>query len=95
MLYIWELATAEVVFGQRLKEAVTALKWSDQRKVGHHIDYELAVAIGRNVSQGLFKYDTFRMQWGMHWTQFQISMNGGLVRIRPFKPHLVLVVDAR
>lgn len=80
MLYMWELATAEVVYGQRLREAVTALKWTHQGKVGHHIDYELAVAIGHTVCQGLFKYDTFRMQWGMQWNQFQISMNGGLVR---------------
>lgn len=80
MLYIWELVTAEVVYGQRLSAPASCLLWADQKKVNHHIEYELAVGIGTVLHQGMLKYDTFRMQWFIQWKQYHVPPNGGLSR---------------
>ena len=62
---MWDLATSEVVFGQKLLAPVSVLKWADQKKVGHHNAYELALGVGGTLTQGMLTYDTFRMQWVM------------------------------
>jgi hypothetical protein len=61
--YIWDLSTAEVVFGQKLIAQVSILKWADQKKVGHHNVYELVLGVGGNLNQAVLSYDSFRMQW--------------------------------
>lgn len=68
---MWDLATAEVVFGQKLANPATVLKWADQKKVGHYYTYELVLGIGGSINQAVLSYDNFRMQWTM---SFKVSL---------------------
>lgn len=62
---MWDVATSEVVFGQKLQNPATVLKWAEQKKVGHYFSYELVLGIGGHINQGVLSYDNFRMQWSM------------------------------
>jgi hypothetical protein len=77
---VWDLATAEVVYGFKLLAPVSVLKWADQKKEKHHIAYELMLGVGGSLTRGMFSYDPNRMQWTMTWTPFQVPVNGSLIR---------------
>lgn len=80
LFYVWDLSTGEVCYGQKIAKPISILKWTDQKKVNHHISYELVLGIGSVVSQGLFTYDAFREQWSMKWIPYQVPPNGNLIR---------------
>ena len=64
-LCIWDLASMEVIFSQKLLNVATVFKWVDQKKVGHYNAYEAVVAVGSVLQQGLFTYDPMRVQWSL------------------------------
>jgi hypothetical protein len=64
-LCIWDLATMEVIFSQKLLNVASVFKWVDQKKVGHYNAYEAVVAVGSVLQQGLFTYDPMRVQWSL------------------------------
>jgi len=80
LLYIWDLTTGEVAFGQKVPSSVVILKWTEQKKVNHHIAYELMLGIGTSITQGMLTYDAFREQWSLKLTPYQVPPNGGLIR---------------
>ena len=41
LMYIWDVATGEVVFGQRLASAVSVLQWVEHRLENRRYVYEL------------------------------------------------------
>ena len=41
LLYIWDLATGEVVYGQRLVSVVAAMKWIEHKTENRRVVYEL------------------------------------------------------
>lgn len=80
LLYIWDVATGEVIYCQKVASPVSILQWADQKKVNHNIDYELVIGIQNVVYQGMFTYDSFRMQWSMKMRAFTVPPMGGLLR---------------
>lgn len=80
LLYIWDLTTGEVVYGQKLQQPVSIMKWVDHKKVNHNIAYELVFGMNSNLFQGLFTYDSMRMQWSLKLNTYQIPPQGGLIR---------------
>mmetsp|Transcript_22022 Transcript_22022/g.36892 ORF Transcript_22022/g.36892 Transcript_22022/m.36892 type:complete len:701 (+) Transcript_22022:67-2169(+) len=80
LFYVWDLSTAEVVYAFKLHAPVSVLKWVNVKKVDHHYAYEVALGVGGSVTQGLFTYDSMRMQWTMKWTPYQVPVNGSLIR---------------
>lgn len=80
MIYVWDLATAEVVFGMKLLNPVTLLKWAEHKKVNHNIAYEIVIGIGTVLNQGMFIYDSERMQWTLKLKPYQFPPSGGLSR---------------
>lgn len=80
LLYIWDVSTGEVVYGQKVASPVAILAWADQKKVNHNIDYELVIGIQNVVYQGAFTYDSFRMQWSLKLRAFTVPPMGSLIR---------------
>lgn len=79
-LYIWDITTSEVVYGQKLLEPATVFRWTDMKKVSHNMSYEIVVGFGTVLQQGLFTYDNMRVQWSMKMRNFQMPVSGGIVR---------------
>lgn len=80
LLYMWDLSTGEVVFGQKQANPVTVLIWAEAKKVSHNTAYELVLGVQSILYQALFTYDNQRMQWGMKLTAFSVPPSGGLIR---------------
>lgn len=80
LLYVWELATGEVQFGQHLQQPVSIVKWMSAKKVNHYMSYELVFGIGNSVSQAFFDYDPMRVQWTLKMKQYTMPPSGGLIR---------------
>jgi WD40 repeat protein len=80
LLYIWDLSTGEVVYGQKTPSAITVLAWAYQKKINHNIDYELVIGMNNVVSQGLLTYDSMRMQWSLKWRAYTVPPMGSLTR---------------
>lgn len=56
------------------------MRWAEHKKASHNVSYELVVGIGGVLNQGLFTYDSMRMQWSLKFKSYQMPPNGGLVR---------------
>lgn len=51
LLYIWDLATGEVIFGQQQAFQITLCKWAEHRKDNHNIAYELILGMNNALYQ--------------------------------------------
>lgn len=83
LLYIWDLATGEVVFGQKQPATVTVLKWAEHRKDNHNTAYELVIGMSspnNALYQANLTYDSMRMQWSMRTRLYTTPPTGGLIR---------------
>jgi hypothetical protein len=83
LLYIWDLATGEVVFGQKQPATVTILKWAEHRQDLHNVAYELVLGMSspsNAVFQASLTYDAMRMQWSMKTRMYITPPTGGLIR---------------
>jgi WD40 repeat protein len=80
LLYIWDVATGEVAFGQHLSAPISILRWADSRKVGHNMTYDIVFGMNSTLVQGYFTYDNFRMQWSLPTKTFATPPGRTLVR---------------
>lgn len=80
LLYIWDLSTGEVAFGQKQPNPVTVLVWAVIKKVNHNNAYELVIGMQSSLYQALLTYDNMRMQWSLKLTPYQVPPSGGLIR---------------
>jgi hypothetical protein len=80
MMYIWDLSTAEVVFGHKFLSPVSVMRWTSMYRDKHNIGYELVFGAGSVLYQGVFTYDDARVQWSMQLKSFQMPVQGALVR---------------
>lgn len=80
LLYIWDIATGDVVFGARQPHIISVLLWTEQRKEGHHTAYELTLSMQNNLIQASFTYDPMRMQWSLVQRNYTLPPSKGLVR---------------
>jgi WD40 repeat protein len=79
LLYIWDLATAEVVYGQRLSSPPTVLMWAEHKKDNHYTSYELVIGMESTLYQAHFSYIPDRVQWKMLMSAYSIAP-GGYIR---------------
>lgn len=79
LAYIWELATEEVVFGQRHTAPPSMLKFVEQRVENRKVVYQLVVGIGNSLNKGTFYMDPQRVQWTLKLSPYAFPP-GGLVR---------------
>lgn len=80
MMYVWDLNTAEVVFGHKFLHPVSVMAWTGMKKDRHNMQYELVFGAGSVLYQGIFTYDDARVQWSMKFTLFQMPVQGALIR---------------
>lgn len=81
LLYIWELATSEVVFGQKLPNPAQCLKWVEHKPENRRISYELVIGYNNTVYRGDFQYDLGRVQWSLKLVPYTMPPGGGIVRV--------------
>ena len=62
-MYIWDLTTGEVVFGQRFPSCVSVLQWVEHRMENRRMVYELCLGISSNMIKATLSYDPVRVQW--------------------------------
>ena len=79
LLYVWEIFSGEVVYGQRFDKPVTVIKWCYSFLENRRTSYELAVGYGSNMCKGLFFFDASRVQWTLQLKPFALP-SGGLTR---------------
>ena len=80
LLYIWDLSTGEVVFGQRLPMAVSVLQWVEHRLENRRMTYELVIGTGSILNRGILAYDPVRVQWTLKQQTFTMPPGGGIIR---------------
>lgn len=80
LLYIWDVATGEVAYGQHLSAPISVLRWADFKKVGHNMTYDIVFGMSSTLVQGYFTYDAFRMQWTLPTKTFATPPGRTLVR---------------
>ena len=54
-MYIWDLTTGEVVFGQRFPSCVSVLQWVEHRMENRRMVYELCLGISSNMIKATFE----------------------------------------
>ena len=81
LLYVWELATSEVVYGQKLPDAASILKWVEHKPENRRISYELVIGYDNMVFRGDFEYDLGRVQWSLKLVPYAMPPGGGIIRM--------------
>mmetsp|Transcript_9578 Transcript_9578/g.14420 ORF Transcript_9578/g.14420 Transcript_9578/m.14420 type:complete len:697 (-) Transcript_9578:178-2268(-) len=79
LLYVWELSSGEVVFGQRNTTPVSIVKWVEHYVQNRRVVYDLAIGVGTTLSKGKFYFDQGRVQWTLSTKPYALP-SGGLVR---------------
>lgn len=79
LLYIWDVLSGEVVYGQRFDKPVSVVKWGGSFIDKRRTSYELAVGSGSTMCKGYFFFDASRVQWTLELTPFALP-SGGLTR---------------
>jgi WD40 repeat protein len=77
---IWEVATGEVVYGQRLGTSASVLMFVRHKPNKQYVSYELIIGIGSTLHKGLFFYDPYKVQWSLQLDSMIVPGGGGLVR---------------
>lgn len=80
LLYVWELATGEVIFGKQFPTPVTFMTWVDHKTVNRKVTYEIAYGLGPQVFQGILYFEAERVQWTIKSTAYAMPPSGGLIR---------------
>lgn len=78
-MYVWELASGEVVFGQRCSNPVSVVKWVSHYTESRRVVYECVIGVGPILNKGKFFFDQGRVQWNMTVKPYALP-SGGLVR---------------
>lgn len=79
-LYIWDINTAELIYGQKLSGTPSVLRWTSHQKVNHYTKYELVVGVAGALFQGNLQFEPDKVQWNMKLHPFLMPGGGGLVR---------------
>lgn len=79
LLYVWDVVSGEVVYGQRFDKPVSVVKWGGSFIDKRRTSYELAVGSGSTMCKGYFFFDASRVQWTLELTPFALP-SGGLTR---------------
>ena len=80
LLYIWDLTTGEVIYGQRLPTVVAVLQWVEHKLENRRIVYEMVLGVGSNLNKATLVYDPVRVQWSLKQQAFTVPPGGGIVR---------------
>ena len=80
LLYIWELSTSEVVYGQKLPVPASVLKWVEHKQENRRMSYELVIGYNNTVFRGDFLYDLGRVQWSLNLVPYAMPPNGSIIR---------------
>lgn len=78
-MYVWEIATAEVVYVQRFTYPVCVMSWINHSVENRRTVYDLALGVGTTLSKGKFYFDQGRVQWTLSLKPYALP-SGGLVR---------------
>jgi cilia- and flagella-associated protein 52 len=81
LLYVWELATSEVVYGQKLPVPASILKWVEHKQENRRISYELVIGYNNTVYRGDFQYDLGRVQWSLKLVPYTMPPGGSIIRV--------------
>ncbi len=57
MLYIWEIATSELIYGQKMPCPVAVLKWIEDFQENRRTAYELAIGYNNVLYKCVLSYD--------------------------------------
>jgi hypothetical protein len=94
LLYIWDISTGEVVFGQRLAVPVNVLQWVEHRMENRRYVYELV--LGTMLIQNMKNF-----YWKKHYNVIIISflgigsnMNKGILAYDPVRVQWTLKMQA-
>ena len=79
-MYIWDLTTGEVVFGQRFPSCISVLQWVEHRMENRRMVYELCLGISSNMIKATLSYDPVRVQWTLKQQTFTMPPGGGIIR---------------
>lgn len=80
LLYIWDLSTGEVVYGQRLLSPATILQWVESIEHMGRVSYELVIGVGPSLCKAMFTFEQLRVQWQLKLTPYQMPSSGGIIR---------------
>ena len=80
LLYIWDLATGEVVFGTRLTQPAAVVAWVNSTTFHGRTSYELAIGSGSLLNKAIFSFEQLRVQWQLKIEPYNMPVQGGLVR---------------
>jgi WD40 repeat protein len=80
LMYIWDLTTGEVIYGQKTAFPISILTWAEHKKVSHNIEYDLVIGMNNTINSGSLTYDQMRMQWSLKWKAYTVPPMGGLIR---------------
>lgn len=81
LLYVWELATSEVVYGQKLPVPASILKWVEHKQENRRISYEMVIGYSNTVFRGDFQYDLGRVQWSLKLVPYAMPPGGSIIRV--------------
>ena len=79
-MYIWDLTTGEVIYGQRFPSSVTVLQWVEHRMENRRMVYEICLGISSNMIKATLSYDPVRVQWTLKQQTFTMPPGGGIIR---------------
>lgn len=80
LLYIWELATGEVVYGTKLPCPASVLTWVEHKQENRRVSYELAIGFKNTVFRGDLIYDLGRVQWSLNLVPYAMPPGGSIIR---------------
>ena len=80
VLYIWDLSSGEVAFGQQLPAPASVMKWVSCARDGHYIAYDLVVGHGKELLSGSFRFQPDRVQWSLALKTFAMPPGGSITR---------------
>lgn len=79
LTYVWELASGDVVFGNRHNAPPTVLKVLGHRTENRRVVYDITLGISTNLNSGVLYMDPQRMQWSLKLHAYTFPP-GGLLR---------------
>lgn len=80
LMYIWDVSTGEVIYGNKAATPISVLKWVDHNRKDYYTDYELVVCIGSEVKQAFLTFLQDRVQWDLKMYNYTMPTGGGLIR---------------
>ena len=80
LLYIWDISSGEVVYGQKTSYVVSVMKWAAHQKVRQYDEYGLVLGFGNLIWGGSFTFAPERVQWGLKLSASTMPPGGNMMR---------------